>query len=450
MSLNSTLKSLLTAFVFASLLFTVGCNHKDNEINATCFDEKLNQEEQRIDCGGPNCDPCPPTCDDGVLNQDEQYIDCGGPNCEPCGKCDDGVQSVNWDDATNSFVMEQGLDCGYPCTTPCPPTCEDGIQNGIETGIDCGGDCDNPCPQPTCNDGVWNGNETGVDCGGPDCAPCPVPTCNDGIQNQDETGIDCGGICGGDCPPPTCTDGIMNGNETGIDCGGTCPTNCPIEETCNDGVLNNSEEWIDCGGPNCPNVCPTCNDGVQNGPEAGADCVIGFENPEYAGGTCPQCETCYDGIPNNFETYVDCGGPNCEPCEMWLTATTLGSGGQLGYFEGENIQVQQQGFVIIITGTQTLGDVTRTLKVKVPTNIPEGGDDPITNWLTGPGVEYTNFDGTTFNTTNDSPGTMAITVHTSGFNPDHIEGTIDFTDMYEQIPGTGTSSVTGVSFFINY
>ncbi|HRP42374.1 MAG TPA: M12 family metallo-peptidase, partial [Saprospiraceae bacterium] len=149
--------------------------------NATCSDGIKNGTETGIDCGGPNCPPCP-TCSDGIKNGQETGIDCGGPNCPPC------------------------------------PTCSDGIKNGTETGIDCGGPNCPPCP--TCSDGIKNGTETGIDCGGPNCPPCP--TCSDGIKNGTETGIDCGGP---NCPPcPTCSDGIKNGTETGIDCGGP---NCP-------------------------------------------------------------------------------------------------------------------------------------------------------------------------------------------------------------------------------
>ncbi len=82
-----------------------------------------------------------PTCNDGIQNGQETGVDCGGPDCPPC---------------------------------PVPPSCDDGIQNGQETGLDCGGpDCP-PCPvPPTCDDGIQNGQETGLDCGGPDCPPCP-------------------------------------------------------------------------------------------------------------------------------------------------------------------------------------------------------------------------------------------------------------------------------------
>ncbi len=250
---------------------------------ATCTDGVKNGSETGIDCGGPNCPPCP-TCTDGIKNGSETGIDCGGSNCPPCPTCTDGIKNG----------LETGIDCGGPNCPPCP-TCNDGKKNGSETGIDCGGPNCPPCP--TCNDGKKNGSETGIDCGGPNCPPCP--TCTDGIKNGLETGIDCGGP---NCPPcPTCTDGIKNGSETGIDCGGP---NCPPCPTCNDGIKNGSETGIDCGGPNCP-PCPTCTDGIKNGLETGIDC---------GGPNCPPCPTCTDGIKNGLETGIDCGGPNCPPC----------------------------------------------------------------------------------------------------------------------------------------
>ena len=50
---------------------------------ATCNDGIKNGAETGIDCGGPNCPPCP-TCTDGIKNGAETGIDCGGPNCPPC------------------------------------------------------------------------------------------------------------------------------------------------------------------------------------------------------------------------------------------------------------------------------------------------------------------------------------------------------------------------------
>jgi len=453
MSLNATLKSLITGLVFAGMLFTVSCNHKDNEINATCFDEVLNQDEERVDCGGPNCPPCPPTCDDGILNQDEQHIDCGGPNCPECGSCNDLIQNEVWVPELNAFVMEQGVDCGYPCPDYCPPSCGNFIQDGDETGIDCGGSCPNPCPPPTCFDGVWNGEETGVDCGGPECQPCPIPSCNDGIQNQNETGIDCGGVCPNDCPPPTCWDGVQNQGEAGIDCGFPCPTACP-PESCNDGVWNNGEEWIDCG-PICENVCPTCYDDVQNGPEVGLNCIVG-EIPGYTlenGDPCPQCPTCYDSLLNNEETYYDCGGPNCDPCMMWLEASALG-GISGGPFEGVNFNVQQIGFDIIFTATQTVGGSTRTLKIRVPSSMAQDDTEPIDSWIGGfggPAVEYTNFSNVVFQSVPTVGSEMTINFKQTNDFPKHIVGTINVVLMENvDVIAGGTTGATNITFFINY
>jgi hypothetical protein len=258
-----------------------------------------------------------PTCDDGIQNGDEEGIDCGGSNCEPC-VCDgvDVTMTLNFDNypsetsweivGSGEVVASGGTYGSQPQMstlniTQCLPEgcytvtvfdsygdglcCQygegsyvvtDEYGNELASGASfnstsSGNFCisvDNG-PDPTCDDGIQNGNETGVDCGG-DCAACP--TCDDGVQNGNETGVDCGGDCAA-CP--TCDDGIQNGNETGIDCGGDCA------------------------------ACPTCDDGLQNGNETGVDC----------GGDCAACPTCDDGIQNGEETGIDCGGPDCEPCE---------------------------------------------------------------------------------------------------------------------------------------
>jgi len=54
-------------------------NFCDNSVAPTCDDKKLNQEEEKVDCGGPNCAACAAeTCVDGKINQNEVGIDCGG------------------------------------------------------------------------------------------------------------------------------------------------------------------------------------------------------------------------------------------------------------------------------------------------------------------------------------------------------------------------------------
>ncbi len=364
--------------LFLALLAFSACRNPDNEIQPTCFDEVKNQGELRTDCGGPNCPECQPDCEDFISNQDEQSpvlnpnvvgIDCGGTICEPCATCEDGIQNAHWVRDINlteadlgapdvaqtengvlyRLLMETGIDCGFPCPNVCIPTDEDGIQNGDEEGVDCGGSATDPCPPPNCNDGIQNGTETGIDCGdSPEpsiCGECPDPSCSDGIQNihielnEDlpagyvvvtEVGIDCDNspitMCP-DCPLPTCFDGVQNGSETGIDCGGNCVTLCDVVPNCNNGIMDGDETGVDCDddpSTPCP-TCPVCGDGIKNGPEFDVDCVD-YEIPAYP---CPICPSCHDGIQNEgeddlFELDVDCGGPNCEPCDQFVTATAIG------------------------------------------------------------------------------------------------------------------------------
>lgn len=382
------MKSAITrnlGLLFLMLLALSACRNPDNEIQPTCFDEVKNQDELRVDCGGPNCAECQPDCTDRIANQGEQSpvtqlnpaarvigIDCGGANCEPCSTCDDGIRNAHWvydpnltqaDLANDSvgqsisgqlyrLVMEKGIDCGFPCMTVCLPADDDGIQNGDEDGIDCGGSTGLPCPPPNCNDGIQNGSETGIDCGDmaePSiCGVCPDPTCDDGIQNIHielnenlpagyvvviETGIDCDDnnltSCP-DCPLPTCWDGIQNGTETGVDCGGSCGTACSEIVSCSNGIMDGTETGIDCDDDPmtpCP-TCPTCTDSIKNGPEFAVDCV----DYPIPGFDCPVCPSCHDGVMNQdpdaglYELDIDCGGPNCPTCDRELTAASIGLG----------------------------------------------------------------------------------------------------------------------------
>ncbi len=185
------------------------------ECIALCYNGVKDQNEKDVDCGGicPCCDDgktCEenddccndycykglcrtPSCWDGVLNQEEEKInqvmssdfedkaDCGGPNCLPCPTCDDGVQNQG----------ETDIDCGGPCD-PCCPTCascSDGKRNQGETDIDCGGPCSSCYDGEACriDDDCLSGycyNQT-----------CMTPSCQDGIQNQEEDEVDCGGPC---------------------------------------------------------------------------------------------------------------------------------------------------------------------------------------------------------------------------------------------------------------
>lgn len=175
-------------FVAVMSVFMAGCLNDDNKIPPNCYDGILNNEEENIDCGGPNCPLCDP-CENGIWEPElgEQWVDCGG-ECDPCDPSFNGQLDPG----------EEGIDCGG------------------DTGIDCG---------ELCGDGLLNGFEEEVDCGGTNCEACP--TCDDMILNQDEIGIDCGGSECMECPDGVdCTNGLLDGDELYVDCGGTFCNPC--------------------------------------------------------------------------------------------------------------------------------------------------------------------------------------------------------------------------------
>jgi hypothetical protein len=198
-------------------------------IPGTCSDGVQNQNETRIDCGGP-CDACP-TCDDGIKNQDEVGIDCGGSICPLC---------------ENGFECNENSDCvSNRCVSGfCfPATCSDGIRNQGESDIDCGGPCNG------CEAGFYC--TTDDDCISGDCTPGGVctgysPRCFNNVQDPGETGVDCGGPC------PSCGAGSFC--RVPRDCeSNNCALNICLEATCDDGIRNQGEAHVDCGGP-----CTSC------------------------------------------------------------------------------------------------------------------------------------------------------------------------------------------------
>ena len=296
------------------VLLVTSCYNEDNRIAETCADEILNNDEERIDCGGPNCEPCPPSCDNGILDYvdgwQEVGIDCGGP-CAELGQlcCENGILDVNPEEPT---LSESWIDCKFDNLNPgdvgfnseCPicPTCENGIHDDGEEvtiggvlvdAIDCDEDPATECPPCTdlCDDGLFNGLE----------GPC----------------TDCGGVCF-NCDDNHCFNGVQDtypndpySNETAIDCGGCACV--PCAELCGDGVLNGTEVAIDCGGDDCVTcIDPAlCSDGILNGYETGIDCYDGTDGAS----ACEPCQSlCNDNLFNGFETDTDCGGVDCPPC----------------------------------------------------------------------------------------------------------------------------------------
>jgi hypothetical protein len=171
--------------VFTACFFMAGCLNENNKIPPNCYDGELNNGEEKIDCGGPNCDECD-HCENGLWDEDrgELWVDCGG-ECPVCPQCANGKKDGD----------EIGIDCGGQCGG-CELLCRDGLLNGLESEIDCDTIVGGCTACPTCNDGILNGDEAGIDCGGveSECDPCcSTGNCRNGIQDGQEFFIDCGG-----------------------------------------------------------------------------------------------------------------------------------------------------------------------------------------------------------------------------------------------------------------
>ena len=84
--------------------------------------------------------------------------------------------------------------------------------------------------------------------------------------------------------------------------------------TCSDGIQNQGETGVDCGGPNCQacEVTPTCTDGIQNGDEEGIDC----------GGSCTACSTSGTvGVTENITADTTWTSDNIYELEGRITVT---------------------------------------------------------------------------------------------------------------------------------
>ncbi|MFW6369383.1 MAG: hypothetical protein ACOC0J_02250, partial [Myxococcota bacterium] len=266
-------------------------------------------------------------------------MDCGGPDCPPCPE----HYTCEVDADCQMDVCKEGI-----CDATEDDHCENGVKDGDETDIDCGGSCPG-CPMgygceehddcasegiifincnenicggiATCEDYSQNGHETDVDCGGPYCYPC-----GDGASCQSDEDCASGTCDQGACTAPdyTCDNDVKDGYETDVDCGGPVCGPCPdghactfssdcetwcdqgaCGDTCNDGVQNVYETDVDCGG----GVCSPCD--IGKGCEEDDDCF----SEVCADGICDLAPTCGDGDQNDEETDVDCGGPACVPCD---------------------------------------------------------------------------------------------------------------------------------------
>ena len=139
--------------------------------------------------GGLFIDDCKivDTCNNNKKDDDETDIDCGGSRCKPCelgGHCK--VAS----DCTTGECSEEGLCIEKPCTKS--SDCGEGYVCDDET---------KKCKvAQTCTDGIKNQDESDVDCGGV-CGGCDNgKTCKTGADCK--TGVCESSVCTGEMPQP--------------------------------------------------------------------------------------------------------------------------------------------------------------------------------------------------------------------------------------------------------
>lgn len=98
-------------------------------------------DETGIDCGGPNCAPCPGTCFDGIQNQTETGIDCGGPCALSCTPQANISSTLNCSGAAQANI--------YPVSCDQIGTSAYGLSGPSATFNS--GSATNPSPTPTCS-----------------------------------------------------------------------------------------------------------------------------------------------------------------------------------------------------------------------------------------------------------------------------------------------------------
>jgi hypothetical protein len=194
---------------------------------ATCHDNLKDGDETDIDCGG-SCPPC--ALGQGCLVDGDCSTTAGGCDAAFGGcRCDAFTDTCVADHCSDQRKDdgETDVDCGGGKCPGCGPNkgcastsdCSS-TASGCDTNYG-GCACDlvaGTCVYDHCFDQRKDGNETDVDCGGGECPPCgPMQGCDlDGDCTTDA----CDGIASV-CVTTQCDDHRRDGNETDVDCGGT-------------------------------------------------------------------------------------------------------------------------------------------------------------------------------------------------------------------------------------
>ena len=228
-----------------------------------------------------------PTCDDGIQNQDEERIDCGGP-CPPCdctsdSHCDDGLfcSGAESCDQFGHCQSGPGIDCDdtISCTTD---SCNEGTDS-----------CDHVPDHVLCSNGLY--------CDG-------VETCNALVGCQAGTAVNCSdGVA--------CTDDSCN--ETSDSCDNLPNDNycsndqfCDGVETCDPVLGCRSGTAVDChDGVSCTQ--DSCNEATDSCDHIPDDALC--DNGVFCDGleTCDPLFDCQSGSAVNCSDSIACTDDFC-------------------------------------------------------------------------------------------------------------------------------------------
>jgi hypothetical protein len=143
------------------------------------------------------------TCDNNKQDEGETDIDCGGDKCKACEV--DRSCNVNLDCYSGKCSADKKCIAG-PCTN--------GVKDGSESDVDCGGSLCTQC-------GIDKKCGSPLDCTSGICesGSCIENKCTNGVKDFEEGGVDCGGSC-----TTKCSDG--NSCTADNDCSsGSCVNN---------------------------------------------------------------------------------------------------------------------------------------------------------------------------------------------------------------------------------
>nr|WP_276602850.1 fibrinogen-like YCDxxxxGGGW domain-containing protein [Nannocystis pusilla] len=200
-------------------------------------------------------------------------------------------------DTTTTGTTDAETTDGTTTTGGPDPVCGNGV---IEAGEACddGNDdntdtCVEGCQEASCGDGFVG----------------PGEACDDGNDADDDA-------CNNACAPASCGDGVVQAGEDCDDANAidtdACLSNCAAA-TCGDGFVRDGVETCDDANADdsdeCTTLCaaPTCADGIQSGGESDVDC----------GG--PECDPCE--LADNCNEGSDCGSGSCDQGQCVVSAS---------------------------------------------------------------------------------------------------------------------------------